>query len=471
VSKVLRVLMVEDSDTDATLILRELTKQGYSPVCERVETARDMTAALEKGPWDIVVSDYVLPGFSGLGALELLQKKKLDIPCVITSGRIDDETAVAAMRAGAKDYIMKDNLKRLGPAVERELAEAEVRRERRKTEEALHQNEAKLHLMLEEMPCILWTADHDLKLTSIMGAGLRFFNFKPSQMLGKPIAEIFQDVDNPESETLEVYRKALSDSPASFEINPGGRALYCFLEPLHDINGSVAGVIGVALDVTDKKRASDELRALSNKLVDTQETERRTIARELHDQIGQSLTVLKLMIGQAARSPGDKAAAVLNEAQTVVTELIQQVREMSLRLRPSMLDDLGLLPALIWHFERFTKQTNIRIRFDHRGLDRQLPPPVNTAVYRIVQEALTNIARYAKVDEANIEIVADGDRLSVEITDRGAGFDPEKLLANASTGLSGMRERAHLLGGRLTVETTPGKGTRLSAELPLPPES
>jgi two-component system, NarL family, sensor histidine kinase UhpB len=466
VSKNLRVLMVEDSDSDATLILRELTRHGYSPVCERVETARGMQAALDKKTWDIVVSDYVLPGFSGLGALKLLQEKNLDIPCIITSGRIDDETAVAAMRAGAKDYIMKDNLKRLGPAVERELAEAEVRRERRKTEEALQQNEAKLHLMLEEMPCILWTADQNLKVTSIMGAGLKSFDFKPAQMLGQTMSEVLGE-DSQDSETMSAHRRALDNFPASFEIDPGGRTLYCFVEPLHDIDGAVTGVIGVALDVTDKKHAEDELRALSNKLVDTQETERRTIARELHDQIGQSLTVLKLMIGQAARSPGDKAAAVLNESQTVVTELIQQVREMSLRLRPSMLDDLGLLPTLLWHFEKFTNQTHIRIQFEHSGLERQLPPEVNTAVYRIIQEALTNIARYAKVDEARVEISVSEDLLVLEIADRGSGFDPEKLVANASTGLSGMRERAHLLGGRLTIDTKPGQGTWLTAELPL----
>lgn len=463
-NKRLNILMIEDSNSDAALILRELQKQGYQPVYEQVETAESMIAALEKRPWDIVIADYVLPTFSGLGALKLLKEKQPDLPCIITSGRIDEETAVAAMKAGAKDYIMKDNLKRLGPAVDRELSEAQVRRERRTTEEALQQNEAKLGLLLQQMPCILWTADNNLSLTSLLGAGLRAFNIRPEQMVGKNLLEVFQ-ADNPD--VLQSYLQALSGTPSSFELDMENRILYCFAEALHDISGVVTGIIGVALDVTDKRLAEDELRALSNRLVDTQETERRNIARELHDQIGQSLTVLKLILGQAARLAPAEGVQILNEAQVLVSELIQQIREMSLRLRPSMLDDLGLLPTLLWHFERFTSQTGIRINFDHSGLEDSLSPDVNTAVYRIVQEALTNAARYAGVDEVDMEIQVDNGNLLLAIEDRGCGFNPAKLAANTSTGLSGMRERAHLLGGKLNIETNPGEGTRLSATLPL----
>jgi two-component system, NarL family, sensor histidine kinase UhpB len=462
--KNLKVLMVEDSVNDADLILRELSKQGYQPVFERVEDAGAMQDALEKQPWDLIIADYVLPNFSGLGALKILHEKRLDIPCIITSGRIDDETAVAAMRAGAKDYIMKDNLKRLGPAVTRELSEVQVRRERRSAEEALQQNEAKLGLLLQQMPCILWTADANLIVTSLLGAGLRNIDLKADQAPGKKVAEVFPAVN---SDTIEAHLQALGGIPASFELDMAHRILYCFVEPLQDISGIIIGVIGVALDVTDMRHAEDELRALSHKLVDAQETERRTIARELHDQIGQSLTVLKLLLGQAERSTAAGVGGILNESQTLVSELIQQVREMSLRLRPSMLDDLGLLPTLVWHFERFTRLTGIQIKFEHDGLQVQLPPQVNTAVYRIVQEALTNIARYARTGVAEVQIRVDNGQLSLAVDDHGCGFDPAKLAVNTSTGISGMRERAYLLGGWLTIETTPGEGTHLRAEIPL----
>src|ERR1043165_5002905 len=123
----IRVLLVEDSGNDALLLLRQLPKGGYEPVSKRVETAQTMRAALDEQLWDIVISDYVLPGFGGLESLEVLKAKGLDLPFIVVSGQIGEDVAVKAMKAGAHDYMMKDNLTRLVPAVERELREAQVR--------------------------------------------------------------------------------------------------------------------------------------------------------------------------------------------------------------------------------------------------------------------------------------------------------------------------------------------------------
>ncbi len=206
---------------------------------------------------------------------------------------------------------------------------------------------------------------------------------------------------------------------------------------------------------------------MANRLVQLQEEERRSIARELHDQVGQSLTGLKLMINQAMRSPKDNGNSILDEALLIVTELIQQVREISLTLRPSMLDDLGLLPTLLWHIERYTTQTRIKVNFEHHGLQKSFSQDVCTAVYRIIQEALTNVARYAKVDEVNVQIFVNKDVICLLVEDHGCGFDLTHLSTKAAAGLSGMRERAQLLGGSLTIKTSPGMGTRLIAELPM----
>jgi len=131
-TKPLRLLLAEDSEADAELLLRHLRRHGYSVTSERVFTGPALSAALDRQTWDIVVSDYVMPDFSGLDALRIIQKKDPDLPCIITSGRVGEDTAVAAMRAGACDYIMKDNLRRLGPAIEREMQEAAGRREKRR---------------------------------------------------------------------------------------------------------------------------------------------------------------------------------------------------------------------------------------------------------------------------------------------------------------------------------------------------
>ena len=146
----LRVLIVEDSEDDTLLLLRELRKGGYEPMWERVETAEAMAAALAEDRWDLIVSDYVLPRFSGLDALEMLKHSGRDVPFIIVSGNIGEDIAVGAMRAGAHDYILKGNLTRLAPAVERELREANVRRERRRAEEALRHYHEELEERVKE---------------------------------------------------------------------------------------------------------------------------------------------------------------------------------------------------------------------------------------------------------------------------------------------------------------------------------
>lgn len=144
--KQLRVLIVEDSEQDTVLLLRELQKAGYSPAHRRVETAGEMKSALEDEHWDVVLSDYVMPDFSGPAAIKLVKSKYPDLPLIIISGQIGEDTAVEAMKAGAQDYIIKGNLKRLGPAIERELEESANRRRRRQVEEELRAKEEELRL-------------------------------------------------------------------------------------------------------------------------------------------------------------------------------------------------------------------------------------------------------------------------------------------------------------------------------------
>lgn len=215
--------------------------------------------------------------------------------------------------------------------------------------------------------------------------------------------------------------------------------------------------------------ARERLQKLSRQLIEVQEAECRHIARELHDEVGQALTALKLLLDMSTRLPADEVTASLGEAQAMVDELMSLVRDLSLDLRPAMLDDLGLLPTLLWHFDRYTAQTHVRVTFKHAGLERRrFAPEVETAAYRIVQEALTNVARHAGVGEVTVRLWTSQDTLGMQIEDQGLGFDPEAALtASATTGLSGMRERAVLLGGQLTVDSVPAVGTCVTAELPL----
>lgn len=216
------------------------------------------------------------------------------------------------------------------------------------------------------------------------------------------------------------------------------------------------------------QKGRERQKALTIRLVEIQEAERRHIARELHDQIGQVLTGLQFMLEASKNQVCEASVNKVNEAQATVSGLIEQIREMSLNLRPPMLDDIGLLPTLIWHFDHYTKQTGIEVSFQHNGFTQRLVPDVETAVYRIIQEALTNVARYAQVIEVSIQLTLRENVLGIEIIDHGVGFDISIYSSKWSTaGMAGMRERANMLGGYLVVRSSPNKGTQILAMLPL----
>jgi signal transduction histidine kinase len=210
------------------------------------------------------------------------------------------------------------------------------------------------------------------------------------------------------------------------------------------------------------------LRALGAQLVEAQEAERRYVARELHDEFGQVLTGLQVTLQMSSREAAGRQAASLERAQALVGRLMDHIHALSLELRPAILDDRGLVPAVVAHVERYAQQTGVQARFEQRGADRRFPPPVETAAYRVIQEALTNVARHAQIQEVTIHVWADTGTLFVQIDDAGAGFDPLAPLADPrSSGLRGMRERAELLGAEFTIESAPGAGTQITVEFPL----
>ena len=185
----LAVLIVEDAESDAQLILRLLRNAGYELTSERVETAQEMRAALEEQSWDIVISDYRLPQFDGTAALALLQELRPDIPFIAVSGTIGEETAVAMMKAGAHDYLMKDNLARLVSAVKRELAHAKVQRERRQAETELRVNEARWRTLIESSADAIALLSVDGTILYESSSAQRILGYSPDELAGRNIME------------------------------------------------------------------------------------------------------------------------------------------------------------------------------------------------------------------------------------------------------------------------------------------
>lgn len=218
-------------------------------------------------------------------------------------------------------------------------------------------------------------------------------------------------------------------------------------------------------------RSRHELQRLSSRLVDAQESERRSISRELHDEIGQSLGALLVDLSRLSASlPPDRpdVKEQVDRMKSVAESSVQAVRNIALLLRPSMLDDLGLGPALEWQGREVSRRSDIEVEVQAESAFGDLPAEYATTIYRLVQEALNNAVRHSGAKTARVEVEQSNGRIRVRITDDGRGFDPKRT---RGLGILGMEERVKRLNGEFTVDSAPGRGTSIIADLPLPPAS
>ncbi len=348
--RVFRILHLEDSELDHELLLAHMVRGGLMAQTRRVETEAAFLEALDE-PWDLVVSDYNLPGFSGLVALELLKANARDVPFILVSGEIGEDTAVEAMRHGASDYLQKNHLARLVPALLHAVDAAETKRARVK-------------------------ADRDL--------------------------------------------------------------------------------------VASKQR----LHELAQHLQTSIEQERAAIAREIHDDVGGSLTALKFDLAWIARhSSSPQVVSRVQSAIETVSHAVESSQRIMHNLRPAILEQ-GLAAALHWIALRFERRAGVvcTIRLPKKPLE--LPPGVPLVAYRTAQEALTNISKHAGASRVQIDLSMAGGVLSLEISDNGRGLSQDDLAKARSFGIRGLHERANTVGGWIDLSSGP-HGTTLILSVPL----
>ena len=450
----LRVLLVEDSEDDALLLVRSLRRGGYDPIWERVDTAVAMEAALDGRGWDLVISDHGMPAFDSLAALGLLRRMGfVDLPFIIVSGQIGEDAAVAAMRAGAHDYLMKDNLARLNSAIERELREADVRRERRQAEE-------KYRSIFENAVEGIFQTTVDGRFLTANPAMARMLGYEsPEELLGA-ISSIRDQLYVDPARREEFYRLALRDGFVSgFEVqmlrkdgNPvwisaNARAVY-------DADGSISGYEGTVEDITKRKRAEEALREI-------REAERRRIARELHDVVLQDLTYALQSMQVLRRMPEDADRAeetgrqveALKRAVGGLRDAIYDLRLESVRERP--------LVRAVESIVELNRQIGGGCDFElvvDEGVPNTISGPAGVELVRVVQEALANVRRHSGAGHASVTLGMVNGEVIVEVEDDGRGFGPD---TSPGMGLTGMRERVLALGGKLEVEGREGVGTRV----------
>ncbi len=266
-SQPLHVLIVEDLESDAALMVLELEDAGYEVHSQRVETREAMTTALARQRWDLVIADYRLPRFDGLEALGLVKAQGLDLPFIVVSGQITENTAVAAMKAGAHDYVMKDNLARLGPAVQRELREAEIRRERRRADEKLKIEQVFRQAIENSVPSGITAVDLEGRQTYVNPAFCDMVGWSEAELLGARPPFIYWPEEDIEAITEALARFSLDGAPPSgVELRfcrRNGDRLDVLLQvtPLKDAFGNVTGWVSSVSDITERKRAERRLAA------------------------------------------------------------------------------------------------------------------------------------------------------------------------------------------------------------------
>jgi len=225
-------------------------------------------------------------------------------------------------------------------------------------------------------------------------------------------------------------------------------------------------VLHIGRDITERKRAGEMLQTFPRRLIEVQEAERRRVARELHDEIGQTLTAIKLNL-QAVEQSADTSplAPHLNESVGIIDRALQQVRDLSLDLRPSLLDDLGLVAALRWYVDREARRADLISEFVADLSETRLPPELETACFRITQEALTNVVRHAQARRVWVELRQRVSELHLVVRDDGIGFDVSAVrrrhASDLSLGLEGMQERALILNGKIDIKSALAQGTEI----------
>lgn len=339
-------------------------------------------------------------------------------------------------------------------------------------------NEKQREVLLERIGHILESIsdgfvalDRDWRYTYVNAKAGELFGRGPASLVGKHIwAEFPEGVGQPFQLAYERAMATGNSEVIEDYYAPWDRWFENRIYP------SAEGVSIFFHEITERKQAerqlaeyARQLAELSRRLLQAQEDERRAIARELHDEIGQALTAIKLGLAALRRRVADEeGTALLADSLSVIDQAIAQVRDRSLDLRPPMLDDIGLAGTLEWLISRLAAKVSLRITADIAPLAERPAPEVESAAFRIAQEALTNVLRHAGAGRAELRLWQEDGLLCLGVKDDGAGFDPQAR--KAGFGLSGMRERALLLGGDFMLESYPGKGTEVRARLPFQPK-
>jgi PAS domain S-box-containing protein len=653
----LEILVVGSSGTTVEDLMGEIRQVGLEPRCTLVGDENSLTDRLGAESWDLVMVNDGIADLSTTSAVAIVHAADDGVPIIVVCSRESEDEAIATMRAGGRDYLLRDDLRRLGPVVVRELENSSIRRDQVRFERALTESEARFRAIVEDQTDFLVRWKPDGTRTFVNRAYCDYFRGSPSSFIGtsfvdgmpeqhrgfieetlaemspenpvvvaeprvpRPNGEVVyhewvnRGIFDSEGELIEIQSvgrdvtkqrmadeaerqrqllvEVLRDTSAALNTTldldevfdrilanigwviphnasaiffaeggkarvvrlrgweefgidsipeqvpltfaemaalatmmdvgkpiviqdtaldgrwqPGTRrlewvrsfaaaplfdesklfgvlALFCkepdyftsvHLELLEGFASQAATASRNARLFETVSKSRSELRELSTQIVQAQEDERRKISQELHDGVAQTLTAVvinaELLLTQVVAIHDDRLVSRLRDVAALAKETLQQIRDLSHRLRPAMLDELGLVATLGWFTRRFADWSKVEVDFRVTGIDEErLESDVETGLYRVVQESLTNVVRHSETGRIEVELVREADRMIVRIKDDGTGGDPTEWSdsKNDPTGIEflGMKERVTALGGSLTVSRSGTGGIRIDAEVPL----
>jgi PAS domain S-box-containing protein len=356
--------------------------------------------------------------------------------------------------------------------MELKRAQEELSRYSKDLERQVKQRTREITGILRYTPAVVYIKDRNGCYRLVNSRFEELFRIKNEEIQGKTDYDIFpkEVADQFRASDLQVLVEGRPRQVEESIPQEDGIHTYLLVKfPVYDDQGAASGLCGIATDITELKKAQDQLRRLSGSIMARQEKERTAIARELHDELGQVLTALRMdavWLAEHLKGKDSKAGERALKMRELIDTTIDEVRGLATRLRPGVLDHLGLIDALEWYAAEFRKRTGISCIFKPCNVTR-VDNFVATAAYRIAQEALTNVARHSFATQAHITLKEAKGLLTLEVVDNGHGFNTRKIEDSECLGLAGMRERAALIGGTLEIHSKPSKGTRVCFKLPL----
>ena len=469
-----RIMIVEDETIVAKNIEERLTQMGYN-VCASLTSGEKAVHESGRLHPDLILMDIKLQGkLNGIEAAEQI-KTQYHIPVVYLTAFADNDTLQQAITTEPFGYIIK-------PFDENALySTIEMALYKHAMEKKLKQSEARYHAIVQDQVDLIRRFLPDGTITFLNEAHARFFQKKVDDLIGKNILSLI-----PKEEQAEMEKRMqllTADRPwityeQHFKDKKGFTQWYQWIDrAIFDDIGKPVEFQSVGRNTTEWKLAEEALKQSHEKLLNmtshlqkVREEERTKVAREIHDELGQALTALKMDLSLLRKkiSEGDKSITDKIESMyKLIDSTVHAVKKISTELRPGLIDDLGLSAAIEWQAEEFERRTGIRVKMDIAQNEMKLDENLSISIFRIFQEALTNIARHARATKVTVYFKYKDKGVELMVQDNGVGISEEQINHAQSFGIIGMQERTEFMGGQVEIKGSPGKGTKILLTVPV----